>query len=294
VSTGDGSATAGLPGDSAAAYCESLVREHDKDRYLATLFAPAEKRRHLYALYAFNYSVARTREVVSDPTIGEIRLQWWRDTLDGIWRGVTPEDPVAIELARAIEAGGLTRLGFMGLLEARTFDLYDDPMPSVDVLEGYLGETSSSLIQMASLILSPDRGALAANAAGHAGVAYGITGLLRALPLHRARGQCYVPVSLLARHGITAAHVLLGRNGEAIAVTLREMRLLARRHLMEARERGGALPEEVLPAFLPVSVCDLYLKRLERLGARAMKRVADVSQIRRQWRMLWYAMNGRF
>ena len=78
------------------------------------------------------------------------------------------------------------------------------------------------------------------------------------------------------------------------SVTLREMRLLARRHLMEARERGGALPEEVLPAFLPVSVCDLYLKRLERLGARAMKRVADVSQIRRQWRMLWYAMNGRF
>ncbi|MGZ8323236.1 MAG: squalene/phytoene synthase family protein, partial [Rhodoplanes sp.] len=59
------------------AHCEALVRAADKDRFLASLFAPAERRRRLFALYAFNAEIARVREVVRTPIAGEIRLQWW-------------------------------------------------------------------------------------------------------------------------------------------------------------------------------------------------------------------------
>src|SRR3954452_21516502 len=64
-------------------HCEELVRTGDKNRFLATLFAPQKYRRALYALYAFNLEVARTRELAREPMPGEIRLQWWRDVLGG-------------------------------------------------------------------------------------------------------------------------------------------------------------------------------------------------------------------
>ena len=64
-----------------------LVRRHDRDRFLTALFAPAERREDLLALYAFNYEIAKTREVVSEPVLGQIRLQWWRETIDAdLWR----------------------------------------------------------------------------------------------------------------------------------------------------------------------------------------------------------------
>ena len=64
-------------------HCAALVREADRDRYLATLFAPAEHRDALFALYAFNVEIARVRELAREPLPGEIRLQWWREVLSG-------------------------------------------------------------------------------------------------------------------------------------------------------------------------------------------------------------------
>ena len=43
-------------------HCEALVRAADKDRYLAALFAPADKRVPLFALHAFNHEIANIRE----------------------------------------------------------------------------------------------------------------------------------------------------------------------------------------------------------------------------------------
>ncbi len=270
----------------AAHYCSELVRAADKDRYLANLFAPDDKRPHLMALYAFSIEVARVREVTSEPATGEFRLQWWRDTIEKIYDGAAPDHPVAQELSGAIEAGNLSHKGFVNLIDARAFDLYDDPMPSVAALEGYLGETSSALIQMAALILAGPSAALAADVAGHAGVAYGMTGLIRALPIHRSRGQCFVPAELLARSDLTAADIMAGKRSAAIRIALREMRQLARQHLFTAREQSTNVPGQALPAFLPVTLIDLYLKRLDKAGEGAIVKVVEVQQFRRQWRML--------
>src|SRR5882757_11213860 len=76
-------------------HCEDLVRAGDKDRFLATLFAPQKYRRPLYALYAFNLEIARIRETAHEPMPGEIRLQWWRDVLGGAGRGEVDAHPVA-------------------------------------------------------------------------------------------------------------------------------------------------------------------------------------------------------
>ena len=68
----------------AFAHCEALVRAADRERFLTALFAPADRRNALFALYAFNIEIARVREAVREPLAGEIRLQWWSDALRGL------------------------------------------------------------------------------------------------------------------------------------------------------------------------------------------------------------------
>src|SRR5947209_4925488 len=120
----------------AFAHCEAQVREGDPDRYFATLFAPADKRPFLLALYAFSREVARVRETVSEALPGEIRLQWWRDTLQGEARGDVRANPIAAALEETVVRFRLPRQALVDLIDARTFDLYDDPMPTLADLEG--------------------------------------------------------------------------------------------------------------------------------------------------------------
>src|SRR5436309_9863777 len=98
----------------------ALVRRHDRDRYQTALFAPAERREALLALYAFNYEIARVRETVSEPMLGQIRLQWWREVLDAAYAGAPPrQHPVVVPLAAAIREFELSRGYFDRLIDSR-------------------------------------------------------------------------------------------------------------------------------------------------------------------------------
>ena len=239
-------------------------RKGDRDRYLSCLFAPDAARPHLFALYAFNVEISRIRETVSEPQIGLVRQQWWLDSIDGIYAGRAPDHPVAQALAQAIAKGDLPKHALSNLIIAREFDLYDDPIPTLADLEGYLGETSSSLIQMAALIL----GKGAAEAAGLAGVAFGLAGVLR---LQKPR---YLPGDMVQSHGEME--------------TVNQLCIHARKRLKEAQALLGSIPGLALPAFLPVSLTELYLRRIERGGA------FEISQFRRQITLWWAARNNRF
>ena len=245
-------------------HCQDLVAKADKDCFLACLFAPAEARPHLFALYAFNVEIARIRETASEPQIGLVRQQWWLDTLDGIYAGRTPDHPVAQALVSAVAKGDLPKHALQNLVIAREFDLYDDPMPSLADLEGYLGETSSSLIQMAALIL----GKGAPEAAGLAGVAFGLAGVLR---LKKSR---YLPRDMVQDLGEKQ--------------TIAQLCAHASRRLEEAQVLQGTIPESAMPAFLPVSLTRLYLSRIERGGT------LEVTQFRRQITLWRAARNNRF
>jgi phytoene synthase len=267
-------------------HCEALVREGDPDRYWATLFAPADKRPHLHALYAFSFEMARVRDAVREAMVGEIRLQWWRDALQGEARGDVRANPVAAALDDTIVRFRLPRQALIDLIDARVFDLYDDAMPSVNDLEGYAGETSASLIRLASLILADGGEAGSPDAAGHGGVAYAIAGLLRAFPWHARRGQVYVPLDLLGRHGVVRDDIVTGRGGPGLVHALADLRAIARRHLQQARTLRATVPAGVRPAFRPVALVEPYLDAMERSGYDPMATVVDLPPWRRIW-SLW-------
>jgi len=248
----------------AFAHCESLVRAADKDRFLATLFAPAEHRGALHALYAFNVEVARVREVAREPLAGEIRLQWWRDALDGAGQGDVESNPVAAALLATIARYRLPRESLQALLDARRFDLYDQPMATLAELESYAMGASGGLIALAAHILGDRRSQGIALLAYHAGLAQAIAGLLKAFPAHAARGQLYLPLEVLERHRASEQDIGHGRATSELRAALADMRAEARRHLVDAKPLLAAAGSQVMPALLPLAVVAPTLARMER------------------------------
>lgn len=263
----------------------SQLRAADRERYLSVLFAPADTRDALAALFLFNAETARLRDLVSESLPGEIRLQWWRDVIAGERAEEAAQHPLAAPLKDAIARYGLPTPAFDNLLEARIFDLYDDPMPSRTDLEGYLGETASMLLQMAAQILNGGATPPTADAAGHAGVAYGIANLIRQMPAHRARGQVYVPADLLAAAGTDAARWLADGEDAAFDGAVAGFVALGREHLEEARIALRDVPKPLRPPFAVLGVADAVFVRAAKTGGAARSTPVAVSPIAVQWRM---------
>src|SRR5579862_5765729 len=269
----------------AFAYCAELVRTADRDRFLSALFAPAELRGALHALYAFNVEMVRVREAAREPLPGEIRLQWWSEVLRGERAGEASANPVASALLTAIERYRLASAKLTALIDARCFDLYDDPMARLTDLEAYARKTSSALLVLAAQILSDVEGEVTEPVANPAGIAYAIAGLIRAFPLHAARRQLYVPLELLERHGVEPQDIFAGRSSQNLRAALAELQAVARRHLLAAHQQIATLPDAALPAFLPVA---LVRPALDRLTGRDPFAPVELSPWRRQW-LIWRA-----
>jgi 15-cis-phytoene synthase len=272
-------------------HCEALVRAADKDRFLAALFAPAERRRALFALYAFNLEVARVREMVHEPLAGEVRLQWWRDVLAGERAEEAGGHPVASAVIEVMRDYRLPVQSFDELIEARRSDLDDQSLRGLDDLENYARHTSSTIIELAARIL--DRASTSADLvfAGPAGISFAITGLLRTFPLHAARGQIFIPAEVLARCGANSHEILAGQASDELGAALASMRDQAARHFEAARDRIAATKAAFVPAWLPVALVPLHLRAMER-SRREPFHAVDVPQWRRQWAMWRAARRG--
>lgn len=278
--------------DEAGRLVMDAVRVADPDRYVSALYAPEDRRAALFALYGFNAEIAGVRDRVREALPGEVRLQWWRDAIDAVGGEAVAGNPLAEELTQAIARYELPRQAFDNYLEARIFDLYDDPMPSRTDLEGYCGETASALIQLAALVLDKDEAPRFATLAGHAGCAQAITGLLLLLPRHRARGQCFVPADILAAAGSSQQSFLAGEGGEEAGRVVAAMVALAREHFSEFRKQASSLPVSLRPAFLPLAMTGAYLDRIERLGAVATTTTPRIPLWRRHWLIFRRASRG--
>ncbi|MEZ5838941.1 MAG: phytoene/squalene synthase family protein [Hyphomicrobiales bacterium] len=270
------------------AHCQAVVRRTDADRFFASLYVPAEQRDAIFALYAFNTEIARVRELVSDPYPGEMRYQWWRDTLGGVCHGHVEAHPVAAAMIETVQRYALPLPLIEAVLEARTFDLYDDPMESLDELEDYGRDTSAGMLRLAAHVMMGEERPEIETVACHAGIAYAFTALLRALPFHSARRQLYLPEDLREAFGVDAEDVFAGNRTPELLALLGAMRDRIRHHLAETRAQIGVVPLEAAPAFLPISLVECYLKVMEAPDYDPFRTLVHVPLWRRQW-ALWRA-----
>jgi phytoene synthase len=274
------------PLNDAFAHCEALVREADKDRFLASLFAPAPQRRALLALYAFDAELARIPGVVREPLAGEVRLQWWRDVVAGERETEAGGHPVASALRDVIRRYTLPQAQLDILIDTRQSDLADVPVHDVAELEAYACGTEAPLMTLAERILRP-QSPHDALFAGPAGTGVALVRLLRSFPLLAHRGACYVPPDVLGRFGVDPHDVLAGRPSPALRIALAWMREHAAGAFERARPLVAAADPVLTPVWLTLALVPLYLKALQKTEDEPFG-VTDVPQWRRQWAM-WRA-----
>jgi phytoene synthase len=262
-------------------HCTTLVREADRDRYLAALFVPAEHRDALMALYAFNIEIARVRDVAREPMPGEIRLQWWREVLSGERDGEAAAHPVASALLAALAKYAIDPKRLIALIDAHGFDLYDEPMGTLDDLDAYGVGTEGTLLDVAAAILGARNEAVAR----HAGIALAVGGIFNDFPRHASRRQLYIPVEVLDRYSVDREQIFAGQGSDGLRAAFAELIRHARRQLQAAQMAAPSAP--MLPALLPAALVGPQLRNVERAGYQPFQ-PEPLSLLRRQW-LLWRA-----
>ncbi|MGD2132415.1 MAG: squalene/phytoene synthase family protein [Maricaulaceae bacterium] len=271
------------------------ARQADPDRWLAARFAPAPARARLEALYAFNAEIARVREVVSDPMLGEIRLAWWREAIEEIYADpVRPRrHPVALALADAIAsaASSIDQAEFLALIDARRRDLEPERFDDVGEIETYTDETAGRLAALAGAFAGQiplDAGQLEVLRA--CGRAWALTGLARALPVHVAQGWITPPADIPADR---VARAFSERDGEAMRACAAPLLETAERALGEARAQLPALDAELWPAYGYLALAAPRLARLQRASEDYFKVAAQSRPLTDRLRLIASAATGR-
>ncbi len=250
----------------------ALVQRHDRDRFQTVLFAPAARREALFALYAFNYEIARVRESVTQPMLGQIRLEWWRENIAAAFEDRPVRHHIVVEpLTVVIREVAVTRAHFDRLIDARETDFEEDPPSSLATLEDYADATSARLVYLALEILGL-RDPVARAAAFHVGIAHGLAGLLRAMPFRARAGRCFIPAEIAARTGLDQEDYRALRSTPAFEST----------------------PRSALPALLPAIVAQRSLTRLKRAGYDPFDRVLLAPDPLQSWRLAAASLRNRF
>ena len=269
----------------------NLVRQRDRDRYWSALFAPPPERAGLLALYAFNAELEHIAASAHEPMVAQIRLQWWRDAIDLAAPGTKTGNPVADALSAAILEIDLPKQRLIELADARVPEIFGDQPADIQGLRASCHDTYGVVFELAALILG-GAGEPTAKAAGHAGLAYGLTHVLRTLPLQASRRRLLLPPSYFEGRGINLAAVYQGKSNAAFRAALSDLRGAANRALQQFRTLSPQLDAAVWPAFLPLSVVKPYLKAMAAPSFDPLHTIAMANPARQFWRM-WRAARRR-
>jgi phytoene synthase len=277
-------------------YCAEQVRIGDHDRFLTALFAPADRREHLFSLFAFNLELARIAESVREPMLGAIRLQWWREAVEDARHGTVRRNPTVEAIAAVIDR--MPQALVEGMIDARALDFSDEPPASFNELVEYAAETGGAVTELAAHILSgQDAGQRSLRAVcREVGIGWTLVGIVRAVPFHAARGRVLLPSDLLAEEGVAVRDILEGRSGPALCRIVGRIVDEAARRLSMARvgQGRGRVARAVLPALLPAALADLYIGSLRRSACDPFQTARRPSVPRLQMRLLRKAVTSRF
>jgi phytoene synthase len=206
----------------------SRLRHADPDRFFCTLFAPAGSREALALLYLFNNELARARDVASEPLLALIRLQWWREVVEGQRK----KHDVAAPLSDALEAGLFQAEDLAALITAREAEA--DEIADFPAFCAYARGTGGRLARIAGKVLGADSPELE-----DLGTAYAIAGILRAAPYLARQNRSLLPAdgtepAYLAEH----ARKLLRVKPQRIVLAAALPAVFAGRDLSRPHERN--------------------------------------------------------
>ena len=252
-------------------YCQKLARKQDYGRYLGVLTAPAKVRGPLFVLLALNDELGRIGELVSEPTLGEIRLQWWRQLINGEEGSDPGSHPVGLAVRNLMEAGVVSASVLADMVDGRSRDMDPTPFSSVEELEAWLDATSGSLARAGLQALEVDDKD-SVSATTEVAIAWGMTGFLRSVPFHEHAGRRKMGSRLLATD-------ILERTDDL---------------LIAARGRGRKVSGKSLPLLYLARLCDLYVRRFRQSDGDIYRTNLELAPVTPIWQITLGRITGRY
>ena len=250
----------------------------DPDRYRSTLFADKPARAKLLTLYAFHAELAKVPELVSEPLLGEIRYQWWRDCIEQIYsNGVVRAHEVATPLTQVLRGSAIPRSDVDRLIDGRARDLNPEPFANIDAVRGYARQTSGMLMQMSARLLGgeTDEAWLTRSEAWltrdeallAGGEAWGLTGMARSWRYYK--------------------------DGMLSAVSYADICAAAKDAHRRAKPALDGLPPAVFPAVAYAALVPRFLTRLTESGHDFALQSVQYAPVLKQLRLMGAVMTGR-
>ncbi|CAK9807401.1 NADH dehydrogenase (ubiquinone) complex I, assembly factor 6 [Anthophora plagiata] len=247
-----------------AVYCLELVRKHDYENFLCTLFLSYETRAVAFAIRAFNVEVAQVRDQVNDYKIGEMRLKFWIDALNNIYKGSSPQNPIMLELHEILQKYSLSKHYFKRLIDIRSEKLCDYSFNDMTAIERY-AEYSNSSIYYLLLEAHGVTNINADHAASHMGKAHGIINLIRSVRYNAAKRINMLPQDILMKYGVSTEAVLQGQSSKELQNVIYDVASYAKLHLDTVISLKSNLGKETSLIFLPIICLQKYLEELRRV-----------------------------
>ncbi len=262
-----------------------LVRDHDRDRYVAALFLDKRYQTKIFPILAFNVELERIPQIVTEPQLGEIRLQWWRDTLEKIARGERVGHPVADSMAVTLARSDISTVSLLEMIDARSFDISRTIFPDFNALNSYFNKTTGAVFSLSEQIIL-DNKISSRELVERAGRAYGLMQIMKLLPYHTASGRIFIPQDILNEFGVDRVQLLGGQESSGLNRMLTDLRNRCRQELKTSRSLLEQVGSRVSTAYLPLALVDPYLTILERNSHNPLTHLAVLNPLQRLW-LLW-------
>ncbi|XP_036597969.1 NADH dehydrogenase (ubiquinone) complex I, assembly factor 6 isoform X2 [Trichosurus vulpecula] len=204
------------------------------------------------------------KDSVSQKTIGQMRMQFWKKAVEDIYSDNPPHQPVAIELWKAVRRHNLTKRWLMKIIDEREKNLDDKTYRNIQELETYAENTQSSLLYLTLEVLGI-RDLHADHAASHIGKAQGIVTCLRATPYHISRRKVFLPMDICMLHGVSQEDFLRKNQDKNVRDVIYDIASQGHLHLKHARSFQKSIPVKAFPAFLQTVALEDYLEKIQRV-----------------------------
>lgn len=274
------------------AYCLDQVRRDDPDRYWTLLLTAPAYRPRLAALYAFNQEIAKTRETVSDPMVGEIRLQWWREAIAEAADGRPRGHPVVRALSAHQVAVPARRDALTALVDARSPDLFGEAPKDFEGLLAYADATGGGVSRLAVALCGA--GDAAAGPAGQVGRAWALVGLIRAFGFHNDVRRANLPDEALRAAGVEPQTVYRGAFDPALKPLFTAIANAARQALDTASAGAAAVDRQARPPLLLATMAGHYLSALDKADGDPLRAAFERGRLALLARLYIRALRGRY
>lgn len=246
-------------------FCVLEVKKYDYYRYLCCLLAPEEQRDKLFTIYAFNNEIAKIKDMVTEPMAGHIRLQWWREAIDEIYKKkpVSHKHEVVDALYELVHGSKIPKSMFHNLINAREADIEFHAPANMEDIKQYTINTSSNLFYLILAALEIDD-KQAKEAAYYSGIAYAMTGIMRSMRHNSYHRRVMLPKDMMEEQQITTKEIIEGKNLEKTRTIVRALCEHAKVSLNHVAALSGEIPKEAKIALLPLSTVDIFLNRIKR------------------------------